>query len=107
MKINKMQSFSGDISPLNKENFEKLWIEKSKDRLRKHIYNFILSRNNDNDFFDIDIFNRKYIKDINKTNNIVNDIVVELNKLGWKTYIGFGGTGLYIYDSDDLPVGVY
>jgi hypothetical protein len=102
-----MQSFSSDISPLNRENFDRVWGEKIKERLRKHVSNFILSRNGENDFFDIDIFNRRYVKDIDITNNTVNDIVNELNNLGWKTYIGFGGTGLYIYSSEDLPLGVY
>lgn len=102
-----MESFNEDISPSNKDNFTNTWRNRICQRLRKHIYNFILGRKNEKDFFDIDIFNRSYVKDFSLIEDIVNDIVKELNNLGWNTYIGFGGTGLYIYSSEELPDGVY
>lgn len=102
-----MQRFGDELNIINKDNLKCVWKVKMLEKLRKHIYNFILDRKRENDFFDIDIFNRSYIKDINVTNDIINQVVLELNELGWKTYIGFGGTGLYIYSSEDLPDGVY
>ncbi len=101
-----MDQFGREIRVTNKDNFSSIKYEKNLSKLRKHIYNFVLD-GNEKDFFDIDSFNRKYIKDINNMNNMINTIVQELNELGWKTYIGFGGTGLYIYSSDELPSGVY
>lgn len=102
-----MQRFGDELNIINKDNLKCVWKVKMLEKLRKHIYNFILDRKRENDFFDIDIFNRSYIKDINVTNDIINQVVLELNELGWKTHIGFGGTGLYIYSSEDLPDGVY
>lgn len=102
-----MDNFSDEINVLNKENFENILYNENIRRLRKKIHIFILNNKNENDFFDIDNFNRIYVKDINKTNNMINQVVLELNKLGWKTHIGFGGTGLYIYSSEELPIGAW
>ena len=102
-----MNSFGSDLYVLNKDNFENMFIETYTSKLRKKIYLFMISNRNENDFFDIENFNRKYIRDMNKTNDMINNIVKELNQLGWKTHIGFGGTGLYIYSSEELPVGAW
>ena len=102
-----MNSFGSDLYVLNKDNFENMFIETYTSKLRKKIYLFMKSNRNENDFFDIENFNRKYIRDMNKTNDMINNIVKELNQLGWKTHIGFGGTGLYIYSSEELPVGAW
>jgi hypothetical protein len=102
-----MNSFGQELHVLNKDNFEDIFKETYMTKLRKKIYLFILSNRNENDFFDIEKFNRKYIKNINKTNDMINELVIELNQLGWKTHIGFGGTGLYIYSSEELPLGAW
>ncbi len=102
-----MNSFGENLHVSNKSNFNTLWKDNLKQRFRKHISNFMMERKRENDFFDIDKFHRNYVKDMNITNDILNQIVIEINNLGWKTYIGFGGTGLYIYSSEDLPLGVY
>lgn len=102
-----MQSFGNELHISNKDNLSYIWRDRLLDRLRKHIYNFMLERNRENDFFDLDLYNRSYVKDMNITNDLVNVVVCELNQLGWKTHIGFGGTGLYVYSSEDLPLGVY
>jgi len=102
-----MESFANDLNVINKDNLRNIWKHKTLSRLRKHIYDFMISRTRENDFFDIDTFNRKYVKDIDITSNLVNTVVEELNSLGWNTYIGFGGTGLYIYSSNDSPSGMY
>lgn len=102
-----MESFGDELLVSNKDNLPTIWRDRLLERLRKHIYNFMLERKRENDFFDIDSFNRNYVKDMNVTNNLVNQVVIELVCLGWKTHIGFGGTGLYVYSSEDLPSGVY
>lgn len=102
-----MESFGDELNVLNKDNLSSIWRDRLLERLRKHIYNFMLERKRENDFFDLDLYNRSYVKDMNITNELVNKVVLELNELGWKTYIGFGGTGLYVYSSYDLPSGVY
>jgi hypothetical protein len=101
-----MDNFGLELHVSNKLKLSDIKYRNLLAKLRKHIYNFMLDREESN-FFDIDNFNRDYVKDINMTNEMVNKIVEELNKLGWSTYVGFGGTGLYIYSSDDLPQGAY
>jgi hypothetical protein len=102
-----MYSFGEDLNVLNKDNFNNIFREKSLKKLRKCVYNFMLDRKGENDFFDIDTFNRRYVNNIDTTNDIINIVVNELNSLGWNTHIGFGFTGLYVYSSTDLPVGAY
>jgi hypothetical protein len=102
-----MNSFGSELEVLNKDNFEEIFKYVYMSKLRKKIYLFMISNRNENDFFDIEKFNRKYIRDMNKTNDMINNIIKELNNLGWKTHIGFGGTGLYIYSSEELPVGAW
>ena len=101
-----MDQFGLELHVSNKDNFLNIKYNELLEKMRKHVYNFMLNRE-ENSFFDIDIFNRKYVKDINMTNDMVNTIVKELKSLGWNTYIGFGGTGLYIYSTEDLPIGAY
>ena len=101
-----MEQFGRELRVDNKDNFKDIKYQLNMRRLRKHIYGFMLDRN-ESDFFDIDVFNRKYVKNMSITSDMINDVVKELNELGWKTYVGFGGTGLYVYSSDELPYGAY
>ena len=101
-----MDQFGLELHVSNKDNLTDIKDKNLIAKLRKHIYNFILDRE-ESSFFDIDIFNRKYVKNADKTNDMINKIVIELNSLGWNTYIGFGGTGLYVYSSEELPRGAY
>jgi hypothetical protein len=101
-----MDHFGLELHVSNKDNLSDIKNRNLMSKLRKCVYNFILDRE-ESSFFDIDIFNRTYVKNMNKTNDMINKIVIELNSLGWNTYIGFGGTGLYIYSSEDLPRGAY
>ena len=90
----------------NKDNFERLLAEENLSILRKEICRHML-KGNENDFYDITDFNRTYVGNMNRTNELVNTIIIELHNLGWHTFLGFGGTGLYIYSGDELPQGVY
>jgi len=74
-------------------------------KMRKKIYLHIL-RNQQNDFFDMELFNRKYVNDMKKTEAFSETIIKELAELGWKTFIGYGGTGLFFYDQE-LPTSAW
>ncbi len=87
----------------NKENFHEILYKEHLSILRKEVGYMMLQRN-ESDFYDIDSFNRKYVKNMNKTKEMIDTIVEELKTLGWNTFIGFGGTGLYVY-SDKKPPG--
>jgi hypothetical protein len=74
-------------------------------KMRKKVYRHIL-RNNQNDFFDIELFNRVHVNDMKKTESFSEKIIEELKPLGWKTFIGYGGTGLFFYDKE-LPTSAW
>jgi iron-sulfur cluster repair protein YtfE (RIC family) len=90
----------------NKDNFERLLEDENLAILRREICRHLM-KENESDFYDITEFNRMYVGNMNLTNILINRIVTELQNLGWNTFLGFGGTGLYIYSTNDLPHGVY
>uniref|UniRef100_A0A6C0KF40 Uncharacterized protein n=1 Tax=viral metagenome TaxID=1070528 RepID=A0A6C0KF40_9ZZZZ len=101
-----MDSFPSSLHISNKEMFTKMLHADHLGRLRRDIMYHMLHQN-ESDFFDLDIFNRTYVKDTPLLMSLVNIVTGELNKLGWTTYLGFGDTGLYIYSTSEKPNGVY
>lgn len=97
-----MNTFPQELNISNKDSFSSLLFSENLKTLRNELYNFMI-RGNETDFYDLDTFNRKYVKDINETHKMVDMLCQELNELGWKTYLGFGGTGLYIYSTEEKP----
>lgn len=65
--------------------------------LRRQVYLQIL-QNKQNDFFDLELFNRVHVSNIKKTEEYSEVIIKELEELGWKTFVGYGGTALFFYD---------
>ena len=92
-----MQSFPDQLSDSStfSETLDSFLICKMREKIYVHIL-----QNNQNDFFDIELFNRKYVKDMKKTEQFAEKITDELLKLGWKTFVGYGGTGLFFYDKE-------
>lgn len=74
--------------------------------LRKQLMRWMM-KGNENDFFDLDDFNRSVVQDVSLTQQLVEQVTVELHSLGWKTFLGFGGTGLYVYSSEERPSTAY
>lgn len=95
-----------DLDVSNKANFASMRRQFLKDKMRKHVRAMMLE-GNESDFFDLDLFNRKYVKDTSLSSELIQEISEDLHQLGWKTFLGFGGTGLYVYSSDELPPGAY
>lgn len=65
--------------------------------LRKQVYLHIL-KNKQDDFFDLELFNRRFVLNLEKTESYSQIIINELDLLGWKTFVGYGGTALFFYD---------
>lgn len=101
-----MNSFPPELHVSNKEAFASLLFNDHLQRLRREVMFHMLHRK-ENDFFDLDVFNRKYVKDVTILLELVDVIEKELHELGWSTYLGFGDTGLYVYSSEEKPDGVY
>ena len=94
-----MQEFPKSLSSENIMNFSEMLKVYYMQQLRQEICIHML-RNNQNDFFDIELFDRKYVTDIKVTDEFIKIIINELHQLGWKTFLGYGGTGLFIYDKE-------
>jgi len=84
---------------LDESTFNEKLDEYHLQKLRKKVYLHIL-KNNQNDFFDLELFDRKYVKNMKKTEEWSKLLISELEGLGWKTFVGYGGTGLFIYDKE-------
>ena len=87
-----------------KKNFEEYNNERILELLRNEIYDHIISRKDENDYFDIDIFFRKnnyYYKE--NFTNILKIVLDEISNLGWKTQLSFGDSAVFIYSTEEKP----
>lgn len=101
-----MESFPASLNVSNKEQFTKMLFEYHLSQLRRDIMCHML-HSKENDFFDLDTFNRNHVKNMKIMSEMTTIITAELKELGWTTYLGFGDTGLYVYSTTEKPDGVY
>ena len=101
-----MDKFPLNIKPSLKDTFQKLRYENNLSLLRKEIYDFILKGKED-DFFDFVIFDKRNNKDMKITQKMCEQVITELNELGWKTKLSYGDTGLFIYSSENPPTNAW
>lgn len=97
-----MNSFPDTIKVGNKSSFSQTKKEYYTSLLRKELYLHILN-DNENDFFDINQFNKKYLNDEFMCEAIFSIVISELQEMGWKYKVSFGGTGLFLYTSENAP----
>jgi hypothetical protein len=95
-----MKFFPTILNVKNKEKFKDIYFHSTKGLLRKTLYKHIISKN-ESEYFSLDEFNQK-ISDMELVKKSINAIIPELEELGWKCKLSFGGTGLFIY-SDKVP----
>jgi hypothetical protein len=81
-------TFITSISIKNQEKFSQLNINRICQELRKEIYNFLISRKSEEEFFDINLY-KKY--------DVLEIIYKELEKAGWKYDTSYGDTCLFIF----------
>lgn len=96
-----MKDFPETFRAKNKDSFSSLHYERSKAYLRRDIYEHVL-RHNEGVYFELDRFNKERVGDMKKTQKMVKEIMGELTIFGWKSKLGYGDTGLFIY-SDKEP----
>ena len=97
-----MKVFPSSLIPRNKLKFEEYRHERILCYLRQEIYEHML-KNNEEDFFDLEGFAKKYdcpIENILEMQITVSD---ELAHLGWKTGLSYGNTALFIYSTENKP----
>ena len=98
-----MLKFPDEINVNNKSFFEVYNSNRILTLLRSNIYDMILSRDTENEYFDIDefCFKTKY-KQVDLL-ILLDKVIKELNEFGWKTQLSFGDTGLFIYSTENKP----
>jgi hypothetical protein len=100
-----MDEFPSELIPSNVHEFEHLRSTEHLRILRKELYSHII-KGDESDFYDIDAFNRKYVQNNGTTKKMINLIIEELQSMGWKTFLGFGDTGLYVF-AGEKPLNAY
>lgn len=102
-----MKNFPERLNVNNKQNFSKYNYTRNLCYLRKQIYELII-KENENDYFELDKFARNYLKN-NMTImlEMTEKIRQELKELGWNTKLSYGGTGLFIYSTENPPTNCY
>lgn len=101
-----MKEFPERFKPENKDMFSKYNYERNLAYLRKDIFEIVL-RGNENDYFDLDNFASAHSVKKNEMERMSNVVMGELQKLGWNVKTSFGGTGLFVYSTDDPPPSCY
>lgn len=94
-----MKSFPDILTPDKKDEFKKIINERNKCYLRRDLYEHILS-SEEKEYFDIDDFCKRRNISYDTCKLMVEGLRSELHKLGWKTDLSFGGTGMFIYAKD-------
>ena len=98
-----MKIFPSILNITNKNKFPQIYYNRLLSYLRKSIYEHMI-KEDENNYIDLDAFSTLHgVKDKKLIEQMVKTLVNELNNLGWKCKISFGGTGLFIYSSHDPP----
>lgn len=93
-----------NLTPLNTDKFPVILAEHIKNLILSDIKLLLITRKDENSYLDLD----KYYAQFKSNNGIVSKVVTEIqeylqNVLQWKTALGFGNTGLFIYSTEELP----
>jgi hypothetical protein len=98
-----MNSFPELIRVENKNNFKSIYRDLILTLLRRDICLHILN-NDENSFFDIEQFIKRYFDESkDDISHFLDQMINELNELGWKCQISYGGTALFIYSGEKPP----
>jgi|TARA_B110000259_G_scaffold188246_1_gene245903 hypothetical protein len=100
-----MKEFPKKLNVNNIDKFSTYRLERVLAYMRKEITENMLFRNEEN-YFDLEKFKNMFVLTKENLEEIILIIVKELEILGWKTQLGFGGTALFIF-IDSLPANCY
>jgi hypothetical protein len=89
------ETFFECVKPKNLKDRQTLYQKVVLDEMRWDIYLFLLSRESEEDYFDIS----KYIEKIGDV-DVCQSVINSLETVGWKTALSFGDTGLFIYSGE-------
>jgi len=69
--------------------------EKYMNQFRNSIFQFLIDRKNENDYFNLDPFTN-----LEKFEFMLHEVLTDIQKIGWKTKLSFNDTGLFIYTNE-------
>jgi len=102
-----MKEFNNRLKVSNKDNFPSYHYERTICYMRRDIFEHMI-RENENCYFELDkFFHNNKIKDKASMETMSSKIMEELQNLGWKCKTSFGGTGLFIYSTENPPSNCY
>lgn len=98
-----MNVFPDTLKPSNiSQNKESLKREHLLGEVRTSIYTLLVKRDSEKEYFDL-----TELKRVEKSDEIIKTLISELVELGWKCDTSYGGTGLFIYSTEDRPENCY
>jgi hypothetical protein len=95
-----MKEFPERMNVKNCKVFNALNYDRVKQYMRKDIYEFVISRKTEDDYFELTRFNTVYLNDLNTAKLMIKELIPEIEQLGWKCKLGFGETGLFIFEKE-------
>lgn len=99
-----MKSLPQELHCKNKINFKDINYDRILGMFRQQIYEHIINRKDENDYFALDVFETKFLKEYpNTIETMTKTIIKELELLEWKCKLSFGDTGLFIYSTEKPP----
>ena len=88
----------------NKDLFRSYNDIRIKNMINKEVFDLLVSRDSENEYYDLDNFCIRYLdRNIKKMHEIMNIVIDELKKLGWTCKYSFNETGLFIYYTENPP----
>jgi hypothetical protein len=98
-----MKEFPKKINVKHINSFSSYLYDRELCYLRRDIYEHMIEHD-ENNYFNLDklLSNRKL-----NSKKMITTIIEELEVLGWKCKTSFGGTGLFIYSTDNPPLLCY
>ena len=102
IKNKKLIYNTDDEENLYSSNFENLNYERLLNIIRTDLYELIVRRNDENEYFALDDFASRNSCSL-LLPRITAQIITELQEKGWNTKLSFGDTGLFIYSTEDKP----
>lgn len=99
-----MESIPESLHVKNKDLFKSYNDIRIKNMINKEIYDLLVSRESENEYYDLDSFTVRHLdRNIKKMHDIMNIVIDELQKLGWTCKYSFNDTGLFIYSTEKPP----
>ena len=99
-----METLPEILNVKNKDLFKSYNDNRIKKMINKEIFDLIVSRDTENEYYDLDNFSIRYLdRNIKKMREIMDSIKDDLKTLGWTCKYSFNDTGLFIYSTENPP----